>query len=1151
MFGMVVRSVVSIWNLEVYNENRIKVMAILDQLIENFSTDTLNYFFKQVIPTFKTDDWNYDFLFEHNENIQESYSNIEKLGEADLSNGDDILVISAKTSTTLTDRTGKKQQYEIAKKILKEEIKDAAFFIFYDTNGQFRFSFIKADFKGTKREFTAFKRYTYFITPEQTNQTFIGQISSCDFSDLDEIQNAFSVEPLNKQFYQKIAKAFYSLIGGKVAEGSNAKEYLASLKLPSLDPVKNHRVYQEFAVRFIGRTIFIWFLKNKESDAGLPLIPDEWLTSGRVTSTKDYYHSLLEKLFFEILNTPIEERIKSLPDEHNTIPFLNGGLFEPQHDDFYEIGFNDFSKHHNTLCIPDKWISDLFETLEQFNFTIDENTLTDMEVSIDPEMLGTIFENLLAEIDPDTKKSARKSTGSFYTPREIVDYMVVESLVAYLHTKTVIDEDLLRSLFVDSELRSELQEYKSDLIDAFDEVKILDPACGSGAFPMGALHKINLALQQLDPAAKVWKEKQLYKIDNVAYRNALKDKLDKSNVDYIRKIGIIQHSIYGVDIQPIATEISKLRSFLSLVVDENIDDAEPNRGIYPLPNLEFKFVTANTLIGLKKHSIKTSSQAGEGFDFGGIGKDIDQLQQTRDQYLQSYGEKKEELKKEFLRIQQQIAYKEFSPKSSGQNKTAQQIISWNPFSHEKSEWFETKWMFGIDVVDIVIGNPPYIQLQKQIPDNNTLKLADLYSGEQYETFTRTGDIYALFFERGTEILSENGFLCYITSNKWMRAGYGQYLRGYFVKKTSPRFLIDFSAFQVFESASVDSSILGLKPKLIKYSGKFMACTIGAKFTIKNSISEYFANHSIPMTNITDSSWTVRSKNEQELINKIEEVGKPLTDWPITINYGIKTGLNAAFIIDTKTRDSIVRSFPESVNIIKPIIRGREVRRYGFMSSGLWLINTHNGYLTESGVKVPRVMIEKFPGIKKHLDKYKAQLTKRSDKGATPYNLRNCAYMEDFQNAKLIYAETMRVHKSGERFPRFGLATEDQLTDKTCFIMKGPDIKYILGVLNSKMGNYLIYQYVTKLDSGGFNMQKIHIEPIPIPMRMGLVRTRIETLVDDILNKVSQAEDFLAEENEVDLLVYKQYQLSFKEVQIIEPGIRISHDSYENLVHNLG
>ena len=682
-------------------------MSALQNLCDSFSVTALEKYFRTSIPSLKLDDVNYDFLFEDNENLQDFFTDIQKLGEADLPNGEDLFVFTAKTNFSLTDRSSKKRQYDIAKKILKEEVKDAAFFIFYDDVGQFRFSFIRADVKGTKRDYTTFKRYTYFISHEQTNQTFVRQLSGCNFQDLEEIQTAFSVEPLNKEFYQKIAKAFYQLIGGKVSEGSKDKEYKACLKLPDLDTKKDHRTYQEFAVRFIGRTIFIWFLKNKTSDAGLPLIPSEWLSSGKVGATKDYYHNLLEKLFFEILNTPIEDRIDSLPDEHTTIPFLNGGLFEPQNEDFYTTVSSGSYKSSNTLKIPDTWILDLFEMLEQFNFTIDENTLTDMEVSIDPEMLGTIFENLLAEIDPDTEKSARKSTGSFYTPREIVDHMVVESLVAYLETISRLSPEVLKTLFQDDEYEEQLLDHRTILLDAFDAVKILDPACGSGAYPMGALQKINLALQKLDPDATLWKEKQLSKVENVQYRKALKNKLDNSSVDYIRKIGILQHSIYGVDIQPIATEISKLRGFLSLIVDEKIDDMAPNRGIFHLPNLEFKFVTANSLQSLHDQTTKSTHQKGVGFDFSGVSQDIEELQDIRDQYLGSFGDEKDKLKDRYIETQSLIANKENSSKSAGGNKKAKQIIQWNPFLHKKANWFDSKWMFGVESFDIVIGNPPW------------------------------------------------------------------------------------------------------------------------------------------------------------------------------------------------------------------------------------------------------------------------------------------------------------------------------------------------------------------------------------------------------------------------------------------------------------
>ena len=260
-------------------------MDTLNHLIDNFTIDTLKQLFRQKISSFKPDDEDYEYLFEDNENITDNYSNIVKIGEADLSNSDDLLILTAKTSEPLTKRTGKKRQYEIAKKVLKEENKDAAFFIFYDENGQFRFSFIRTNFLGAKRDFTDFKRYTYFVSPEFSNNTFKKQFEICNCSDLDSILTAFSVEPLNKLFYNQIAESFYGLIGGKVGTDKKAKEYNAVLKLPSMDSVTHRKIYQEFAVRFIGRTIFIWFLKNKTSDNNLPLIPADWVTSKKVKET--------------------------------------------------------------------------------------------------------------------------------------------------------------------------------------------------------------------------------------------------------------------------------------------------------------------------------------------------------------------------------------------------------------------------------------------------------------------------------------------------------------------------------------------------------------------------------------------------------------------------------------------------------------------------------------------------------------------------------------------------------------------------------------------------------------------------------------------------------------------------------------------------
>jgi adenine-specific DNA-methyltransferase len=713
----------------------------MDNLIQKFSVNTASDFFYSKISSFVKISENIDAVL--NQKDFEHFSNLQKLGEATFNDSTDLLVFACKFNGELSERSSKKKQFQIAKKVRQEDNKDASVFIFYDDKGCFRFSFIRKNYgeKGDKK-LTNWKRFTYFIDPKATNKTFRDRFAKKNFTSLDEIQEAFSVEKLNKKFYEEIATAFYSLIGGKVSINKKEVSFNSCLQLPST-PVENRKVYQEFAVRLIGRTIFCWFLKNKKSDSGIPLIPEEWLSSTMVASVNNdqhnYYHSILEKLFFLVLNKKHEDRKPYvLPNNHEFVPFLNGGLFEAQDDDFFPKDSKGIHSQNFALNIPNQWFSHFFETLEQYNFTIDENSINDFEVSIDPEMLGTIFENLLAEIDPDTEKSARKSTGSFYTPREIVDYMVEQSLLQYIKTKTNIEESDLEFLLKDDstdlttfqKLSNLTEKQKIQILEALSDVKILDPACGSGAFPMGVLHKIIGLLKKLDKNAVWWKAKQIEKAAKVLdskYLNDFKEKIENSNSDYARKLGVIQHSIYGVDIQPIAAEISKLRGFLSLIIDENIDDNHPdgNRGIEPLPNLEFKFVTANTLIGLDEGK-KDGMMA---FDFGETTDLQNQLQQLRNTYLQARPLEKEKLKQQFEKLQTQIYKNEL--KAGGQNKRAQQLAAWKPFSNDSSTWFDPEWMFGVEKFDVVIGNPPYKVVnssEKKVFSNfETFKCYELYS----------------------------------------------------------------------------------------------------------------------------------------------------------------------------------------------------------------------------------------------------------------------------------------------------------------------------------------------------------------------------------------------------------------------------------------
>ena len=471
-----------------------------------------------------------------------------------------------------------------------------------------------------------------------------------------------------------------------------------------------------------------------------------------------------------MLNTKSENRKANLPQDAHLVPFLNGGLFEPQTDDFYLIDSEGNSLNTNILQIPDQWFKDLFEMLEQYNFTIDENSTDEVEVSIDPEMLGRIFENLLAEIDPESGETARKATGSFYTPREIVDYMVNQSLIKYLHQKTALPETQLLSLFEGKDTDFTLLE-KVTCINALDTVRILDPACGSGAFPMGALQKIVRVLQTLDPDASLWKNRQLARIDNAIVKKYMREKLNSSSADYIRKLGIIQNSIYGLDIQPIAAEISKLRCFLTLVVDENINDSAYNRGIEPLPNLEFKFVTANSLKALPEGSANTFSN-----DF------ITQLQQIRSEYLQASGEEKIELKARFKEVQDQLFDLEITQFGkdadlSKINAKGLQIAQWRPFSHDCADWFDADWMFGItDGFDIVLGNPPYGGTKISDELKTTLTLA---SKDPYGAFIAR---FMHLRSRNTH-LREGGILAFIVSDTFMTIKSHFELRKYLMDNT--------------------------------------------------------------------------------------------------------------------------------------------------------------------------------------------------------------------------------------------------------------------------------------------------------------------------------------------------------------------------------
>ena len=617
------------------------------------------------------------------------------------------------------------------------------------------------------------RRLSFLLGPNaKTNTPTKFLIKKGPVETFEDLQSRFSIEIVNKEFYKEISEQFTDLVGAITNKGTEIVNNRSQLKLPSVK--EGSQTSLEFAVRLIGRIIFCWFLREKKSEHGISLISIDILSYNAALNTTDYYHRILETIFFEVLNKPARSRRPEYSTNvFSSIPYLNGGLFSPHEEDYYKITNSDAqSQFHNTLVVPDAWIVKFFEVLETYNFTIDENTAFDEELSIDPEMLGRIFENLLAEINPLTGESARKSTGSYYTPRIIVDYMVDESLLLYLKSQTSIEEKKLNAVIsydlTDDEGNSLNSNEKENIVDALEKVRILDPACGSGAFPMGALQKIVFILQQIDPEGQLWFKKQL-RNTSPEIRRVVEREFNNKNFDYIRKLGIIRENIYGVDIQPIATEISRLRCFLTIVVDQRIQDDLDNRGIEPLPNLDFKFVTANTLVGLP--GTQATNQMGLFEDEAGIRE----LKELRDMFFNASGLERDQLKLQFVQAQNRMFQRLLRDGLRGHAELTTKLTTWDPFSHRPASWFDPEWMFGIkDGFSIVIANPPYIDSEGMV--KNDLEYLREYIVQNYTLTRGNWDIYIAFFENGFRNLKSQGVLTFISPDKWISKPFGTELR---------------------------------------------------------------------------------------------------------------------------------------------------------------------------------------------------------------------------------------------------------------------------------------------------------------------------------------------------------------------------------------
>lgn len=581
---------------------------------------------------------------------------------------------------------------------------------------------------------------------------------------------------------------------------------------------------------------------------------------------------------------------------------------------------------------------------------------------------------------------------------------------------------------------------------------------------------------------------------------------------YEMKLAIIENCIYGSDIQSIAAQITKLRFFISLICNCEKDATKPNFGIPTLPNLETKFVAANSLIAKKK---QVSHNLFENPEIEPTKKELTEIRHEHFSAKTAYRkstlrEKDKQLREKLAKLLEQD--NDFAPED------AKQLAAWNPYDQNAvAEFFDPAWMFGVsDGFDIVIGNPPYIQLQ-----NDGGKLAKLYADCNYKTFARTGDIYCLFYERGHQLLKPNGHLCYITSNKWMRAGYGEKTRDFFAKNTNPMLLIDFAGVKIFESATVDTNILLFAKAPNEHKTWCAVTNKQNKDSVKN-LSVFVQQSGSECEFSNSDSWVILSPIEQSIKRKIETVGTPLKDWDINIYRGVLTGYNEAFIISTEKRDEILANCQtedertRTAELIRPILRGRDIKRYGYNWANLWLINTHNGIRG----KLERVHIEDYPAIKAHLDQYWDRISKRADKGDTPYNLRNCAYLEDFSKPKILWKRVGSIL-------RFCYNDNEALgLDSTCFAI-GNNIEFVCCVLNTPMGHYLLKD-APKTGTGDLLISVQAVEPIKLPSVTHELNIEFKRLLEMMIANCS--DDI---ENEISQKIFNLYGLSHEEQRYIE------------------
>ncbi|MFU9816269.1 class I SAM-dependent DNA methyltransferase [Campylobacter jejuni] len=903
----------------------------------------------------------------------------------------------------------------------------------------------------------------------------------------------------------------------------------------------------------------------------------------------------LSELFFEVLAKEKSTRKKS---EFAYLPYLNSSLFEKQSiENTLEISSlsNDLKLFYykNTVLKDDKCkakkgqvglLEYLFEFLDSFDFGSDDeqSEILSQKELISSSVLGNVFEKLNGYKE-----------GSFYTPSFITSYMCKESI-----TKVVLDKfnaqfDLDAKDI--SELRKSLRkEDKKAQKELLNSIKICDPAVGSGHFLVSALNVMLSIYDELN----LFDEEFYLEVQNdeilitgrkgefIEYKRPTtpKDKahLIQQELFYTKK-DIIENNLFGVDINPNSCEITKLRLWIELLKHsfyQSFDD-ENYHDLKTLPNIDINIKCGNSLVSyfetgkslnhypnIKERINKYKrivKDYKEGFytDKSYINQEIKNLKISFKNFcfadkfkkeMKSFNDKCEKYSKKygnFLAVDDEnlkffvsanLTLFDFDEKEATKEFVNLKKEYDNIFNLESNHPFEWRFEFpeildddgNFKGFDLIIGNPPYIRQEE-------LKELKPHLAKNYKVYKGTSDIYTYFYELGFNVLKDNGVLSYITSNKYTRAGYGEALREFLLKNVKVLEYTDLNGIKVFDSATVDTSILCFeKSKSKDNKFKYLALSNEILKTCAYDIGLYKDFAEFSQNSLSKESFTFSDENTSALKAKTERIGTPLKEWQgLNIYRGILTGYNEAFIITTEKRNEILANCKDeaekerTAKLIRKMLRGRDIKRYSYEWAGLWVINTHNGYKNQNGEKVEAINIKHYPSLKKHFDEFYPQLEKRADKGLTPYNLRNCAYIEEFEKEKIVYPCIMakEPYFSYETSFAFAMAPANIITSNSDIL------KYILAFLNSDF----IYLMLRKFYMGGGiegELKTNNLEKLPIPKinsKNQKLADELINLVDEILKAKEQDKNANTQEleNKINSLVYKLYNLTEEEIKIIE------------------